>query len=341
MNRFLKNSSLLLFSSVILYSCTKQLENTPVNQCDDCQQTTYYYNGKNYTLSTTKEGTVHKDQNYEAFYEATKGREGLVEFAFGDDKVYFFDSEYDGYQYVEDNHDKLLGRKFKLSYRIEELRNEFKETYGDQIDYTNPEIKNEINTKIKGIFAEQHFTGELPQDLEAFLGIRQSQFSANRSCIFNLYEHSYQGGASLCVETAPTANMVTYGPYDCYTMASISDLGLENLNGGTSWNDQASSAYVNYVSGADAMAVGFYKHRYFLATSCNSKVYFMSPNNAPFSNNLYVTDMSAGGVFFDISPQEPYPAWWCGTMNDAVSSVKVLAVWSGCSTADMFDDMYN
>lgn len=341
MKQFLKNSSFLLLSSMVLYSCNKPMESTPVKQCVDCQQTTYYYNGKDYTLSTTKEGTMFQDQNYDAFYEATEGREGLVEFSFGDEKVYFFDTEYDGYQYVEDNHDKLLGRKFKLSYRIEELSNEIRAAYGDEIDYTNPAIKKEIDVKIKSIFAEQHFTGELPQDLEAFLGIQQSQFAADRSCIFNLYEHTYQNGASLCVETASTANVVTYGPYNCYTMASISDLGLETMSGGTSWNDQASSAYVNYVSGADAMAVGFYKHRYFLATSCNSTVYFMSPNNAPFSNNLYVTDMSAGGVFFQQSKDERHPAWWCGTMNDAISSVKVLAVWSGCSTADMFDDMYN
>jgi len=344
MKRRISIVSFLALILVIAYSCKKTpLETAKTAACEGCYEITAYYGGTDYILTMTADSTVFADANFEKFQAATSGNQAMIEFSMGGEldknRVYFFDNEYQGYEYVEEHVDKLLGRRFKFSHRIDQLRTLLEEKYGERIDYTDESIANYILGKIQEIYTEQHYTGDLPTDLEAFVGIEQSQFSAGRSDIMTIYEHYAKGGASLVVETSPAGSVVNYGPSNCYTMAAIADLGTATMSGGTSWNDQVSSANCEYVSGASGMAVGFYKHRHFLATSCNSKVYIMRPDNGPFATGLYWYDLSSGGSFYNSSPQG-HSAWWCGSLNDSMSSIKVKAVWSGCQNANEFDDMY-
>ncbi|WMX16331.1 hypothetical protein [Aureispira sp. CCB-E] len=278
---------------------------------------------------------VISDKNFEAFSSATLGREDLVGFKMpnhSNDHLFLFDSEFEGYDFLEKDFNALIGRKFKFSHRIDQLREDLTKKYGESINYQDKAIYDEILASIKAIYDELHYIGDLPRDLEAFVGIKAQQFHAGRSHVLIVYEHQGGNGASLQIETAATTNIWNYGPHDCYTMAALPDLGLETMSGSTSWNEQISSRNFQYVSGADAMGIGYYKHRYYLATGCNYIVEIISPNSGYQAPILMDFDFNWPGFLNGL---------FCGPIQDNISSISVKAIWQGCYTDDtQFDDLF-
>lgn len=336
--------SLIIF---FLGACSKkndettllQAENTDFNRgkTSDSKVVVCHYDGIEYTLTFAEDGqNVVADKAFEAFNNATLSKENLSAFKmpnYPTNHLFFFNSPFEGYDFLEKDFNALIGRKFKFSYRIDQLREKLIEKYGERINYKDQAIYSEIQESIKDIYKELHYTGDLPRDLEAFVGIKAEQFHAGRSHVLMVYEDLGGNGASLQVETASQTSIWNYGPYDCFTMAALPDLGLETMYGNTSWNDKISSRNFQYISGADAMGIGFYKHRYYLTTLCNHYEEIISPTSgyqAPLLDNLnFNWPGFLNGLF-------------CGSMEDNISSIKVKAIWEGCFTDDsQFDDLYS
>lgn len=337
----------LVFISLLLGACTKSIEETAFNKIDDVASNkentkgsktiSCHYEGKEYILTFSEDRqNVVSDENFEAFNNATSGKEGLAGFKmpnYSKNHVFLFNSVFEGYDFLEKDFDALIGRKFKFSYRIDQLREKLIAKHGESINYQNQAIYNEILASIKNIYEELHYTGDLPRDLEAFVGIKAEQFHGGRSHVLLVYEHQGGNGASLQVETAASTSITNYGPYNCYTMAALADLGLETMNGSTSWNEQISSRNFEYVSGADAMGIGYYKHRFHFTSGCNHYEEIISPNSGYQAPELIDFDFNWPGFLNGL---------FCGSIGDNISSIKVKAIWQGCYTdASQFSDLYS
>lgn len=336
----------LVFTSLFLGACTKKIDEATFNKVDDVvfnrekaknsKTTSCHYEGKEYVLTFTEDGqNVVSDENFKAFNNATSGKEGLVGFKMpnhSNNHLFLFDSEFEGYDFLEKDFDALIGRKFKFSHRIDQLREELIRKYGEPINYQDQAIYNEILASIKTIYKELHYTGDLPRNLEAFVGIKAQQFHAGRSHVLLVYEHRGGNGASLQVETASNTSIWNYGPDDCYTMAALPDLGLETMSGSTSWNDQISSRNFQYVSGAEAMGIGYYKHRYYFASGCNHIVEIISPKSGYQAPILKDFNYNWPGILNGL---------FCGSIEDNISSLSVKAIWEGCYNDDtQFSDLF-
>jgi len=82
----------------------------------------------------------------------------------------------------------------------------------------------------------------------------------------------------------------------------------------------------DWVQGASAVAFGFYKDVNTPRYSCGARV-FVEDNPLAFH----------GRTCFNMPDQNWNPNFTCGHMNDQISSLKVKAIWQGCS--QNYDDM--
>lgn len=335
--------SLLLLT--IVFSCSKK--EAELVRTEAVQETTarntpkpdvvYHYQGKAYPLyyeegSTTE---VIQDENALAL-EALSGTSNFVTFLLPDKPAghyYLFDSEFDGYDYMEKNdEDPLIGRRFKVSLRIDELRTRLLKKYGTDIDYSNSSIYADALEGVEAIYEELQINKDLPRDLEQFIGIKGGQLSHQRNPVLTVYEHDNYSGSELVVETAPNTVTWNYGDWNCFTMAANPDLSLEFQTNGNNWNDCISSKCSNYIIGADAMAVGYYKDKDYAVYSCGFAVQIIKKNNINASPGLCFSMLNSLWV----------RGHFCGHMNDQISSLRIKAIWDGCYSDDrVFNDLYN
>jgi len=328
--------SLLLLA--IVFSCSKKeaelatteaVETTARNT--PTPDVVYHYQGKTYPLyyqegSTTE---VVQDENALAL-EALSGRLGdFVTFKFSNqlgNHLYWFDTEFDGYDYMEKYGKKpIIGRRFKVGVRIDELRNELLNKYGENLDYTNPSVYADALEGVEAIYEELKISGDLPRDLEAYVGKKGGQLSINRTPVLKVYEHSNYTGSEMTVETALNTVIWTYGAHGCNTMAANPNLTLEFQPNGNNWNDCISAQCFNYVDGADAMAIGHYKDTDYAVYGCAVKIEtFDYTISSDWCYSMFNRDWNGG---------------FCSHMDNQISSIRIKAIWQGCPIN--FNDMQN
>ncbi len=335
-------------SLLLLVACSKEptvSTTTPVttnknNQAD----VVYYYKEQAYPLYLEEGSTEDfvEDENFVALQQAT-AQSPIVTFHYSDkplNHVYLFDSEFEGYDYME-KHDAnpLLGRKFKISLRIDELRERLMAQFGANLDFKNAAVAQAAQQGVAAIYEELHINLPLPNDLEAFIGITADAFARPKTGsgitsnpVLTVWEHDDAQGSEMYVEQAPNTVIWNYGPWNCFTMAANPDLTLEFQTNGNNWNDCISSKCLSYIQGADAMAEGYYKDSHFGVYACGYQVFTYRANGV----NYYPPCFNF----------RTYP-WhdklgWCGHINDQVSSIRIKAVWEGCYTDDsVFLDLSN
>ena len=177
------------------------------------------------------------------------------------------------------------------------------------------------------MYEELHIKGDIPRDLETFIGLKTNSFGSQRFSVMTVYEHNYGQGNSLVVENAATTVMWNYGPWNCYTMAALPNLAQEQMNSGYSWDDQISSVILKLVDGADAMGVGYYKDPYYATYGCGYNVHTYALGQTPsipYAINFGQYNF-IGGPF-------------CTHMDNHISSIRIKAIWQGCPVD--FDDLY-
>jgi hypothetical protein len=120
----------------------------------------YHYNGQAYPLYY-KDGSssdLVEDENTTALSELAENSGGFVTFTFpGKEKkhFYWFDSEFDGYDYMEKtDKNPIIGRRFKVSLRTNELRENLMAKYGGEVDYNNPVVYAEAKLGVEAIYIE-------------------------------------------------------------------------------------------------------------------------------------------------------------------------------------------
>jgi hypothetical protein len=316
---------LFLFAICIaVWACSKEeqlVKATTNSSGTKTPDVVYHYKGKEYPLYLIK-GSMNEfiqDENTKALDQIVGSVSGMGTFTFSDkpaNHFYLFDSEFDGYDYIEKNGKPLIGRKFKHAYRIDELRDRLWEKYGEDINYTNPAIYADALAGIEAIHAELKIDTDLPRDLEFYIGEKTTGQNGQRSPLMTLYENTNFGGSSLNVETASNTSTWTHGPYNCYRTTANPDLAQ------VSWNDRASSSITSFQSGADAVGYAYYK----------------DTNYARYFCGLYLSIIYSGGSGI---PDMTQTAWsnfplFCTTMNDQISSVRIKVIWQGC-TVDFSD----
>ena len=106
----------------------------------------YHYDGKAYPLYL-KEGSATEfieDENTRELDQLQTEQGGFITFSFShtpSHHYYWFKTEFDGYDFLENNsNNPLAARNLKVSHRIDELRFDLLETYGEVIDYSNEAI---------------------------------------------------------------------------------------------------------------------------------------------------------------------------------------------------------
>ncbi len=235
----------------------------------------YHYKGQTYGLFYQEGSTeaVIEDDNYYALQTATAQR-NIVTFTFNDKPshhFYLFDSEWEGYDYME-QHDAspFIGRKFKVSLRIDELRTALMAQFGEPLDFKNTAVATAAQQGVEALYEELHINTPFPSNLAAFLGIATEEFKRPKSPknlngppVLSVWEHSNAGGSVLYVEQGTHTYIINYGDYDCFTMASNPNLTIENKPINSDWNDCISSQCLSYIQGAEAMGVGYYKDTHF------------------------------------------------------------------------------
>lgn len=341
----MRHSILWSFFILISLSCSKEriiasqeqhanpiIKNTVPSDAD----VVYYYKEVAYPLHFQEGSTQDfiKDENYDALLTAAQNATGVFTYSDLPKKWYFlFDTEYDGYDYMEKNGHALIGRKFKLSYRIDQLREALISSYGLPLDFTNTNLIADARMGIEAIYQELHLNLPFPRDIAAFIGIEQSHFSSNsgrNNPVLTVWEHDTYRGQQLVVDQDPHTFIWTYGDYGCFTMAANPDLTIVNKPDGSNWNDCISSKCLSYISGADAIAEGYYKDINYGVYACGFAVqitYANQYNPVPACYNMRDQNWVRG---------------WCGHMNDQISSIRIKAVWQGCYTDDsVFNDLYN
>lgn len=292
----------------------------------------YHYQGKAYPLYYAEGSTteVVQDENALAL-DALSGTSSFVTFLLPDKPAghyYLFDSEFDGYDYIEKNEKPLIGRRFKVAHRIDELRESLLIKYGELLDYNNPTVYEDARLGVQVIYDELKIDKDFPRDLETFIGTDGGQLSPQRNSVLTVYADANYSGSELCVETAPNTVTWNYGDWDCFTMAANINLTLEFQPNGNNWNDCISSKCFNYVDGADAMSVGFYKDSDYAVYGCAYNVqFFYSTTANPIP-----------GWCYNMLDQPWVGGPYCGHMNDQISSIRIKAIWQGCPIE--FSDMY-
>jgi hypothetical protein len=332
-----------------IMACTKQQElnttqATLTTKTSEQADVVYHYKGQAYPLYY-KEGSVEafvEDENFVNLQTAT-AQSAIVTFTYGNDhnhNFYLFDNEMEGYDYLEKHGDNpLIGRKFKLSYRIDELRDNLQAQFGESLDFKNPTVAQAARQGVEAIYQELQMNVPFPSNLEAFIGIQTPNFSRQKTGsavssapVLTVWEHADAQGSELYVEQAPNTVIWNYGDWNCFTMAANPDLTLEFQPNGNNWNDCISSQCLSYIQGADAMGVGLYKDSHFGVYAVGYRVltYF---KNGPYPDPP---------CFNHTSEYWYQPNGWTGHMNDQVSSIRIKAIWQGCYTGyDDFKDLQN
>ncbi|MFK7799099.1 MAG: hypothetical protein AB8E82_16725 [Aureispira sp.] len=247
----------------------------------------YYYKEQFYPLYLEEGSTADfvQDENFVALQQVTASSP-VVTFHYSDQPlnyVYLFDSEFEGYDYME-KHDAnpLLGRKFKISLRIDELREGLIAQFGEALDFKNAAIAQAAQQGVAAIYDELHINLPLPSNLEAFIGTNSDNFvrpktgsGITSNPVLTVWEHDDAQGSEMYVEQAPNTVIWNYGAFDCFTMAANPDLTLEFQTNGNNWNDCISSKCLSYIQGADAMVEGYYKDSHFGVYDCGIRYLFI------------------------------------------------------------------
>lgn len=333
-------------SLLLLIACSKEqaVETTKTTAKSNPADVVYYYKEQAYPLHLEEGSTADfvQDENFVALQQAT-AQSPIVTFHYSDqplNHVYLFDSEFEGYDYMEKHHaNPLLGRKFKISLRIDELRERLIAQYGELLDFKDGAVVQAAEQGVAAIYEELHINLPLPNNLEAFIGISNDNFvrpktgsAISSNPVLTVWEHDDAQGSEMYVEQAPNTVIWNYGPWNCFTMAANPDLTLEFKPDGTNWNDCISSKCLSYIQGADAMAEGYYKDSHFGIYACSRMIYAYYSNGRgtglPLCANISAYPWQGGP--------------WCGHINDQISSIRIKAIWEGCYTGDdVFSDLKN
>ena len=321
---------LLLF---FLTSCTKERWADASESATTPLKTTlstdadvvYYYQGLAYPLYLQEGSTTDlvQDATYTALQQAT-GQRVLVSFHYAeypDHHVFLFDTDMEGYDYMEQHLHPQHGRQLKEAHHIDALREQLIATYGAPLDFDQPALRAAARLGIEAIRQALHIRSPFPRDLAAYIGVPQTSFSNGRHYeVLTVWEHSNTRGQSLNVENAPNTVIWDYGAFNCYTMAANPNLTLEFKPDGTNWNDCISSQCLSYVDGADAMIVAYYKDIDYGIYACGRQYFTYRPNSISYPRCLNMRDWVWKMGF----PQT------CGHMNDQISSIRIKAIWQGC-----------
>ncbi|MGH1335802.1 MAG: hypothetical protein ACRBFS_06710 [Aureispira sp.] len=282
----------------------------------------YHYQGEAYPLSF-KEGSTDDfvvDDNYLAVADWLEGAD-LVPIIFSNqpqNHIFYFDSEFEGHDYVERHFDALLGRKFKHALRIEELRDQLITTYGLPLNYRNPILYAAAHTGIEEMREELDITSPFPNDIASYIGVPEGSLSNARTPVFTVYDHDNQGGASLNIENGVHTDIWTYGTHNCFTMAAHPDLWTEPRGSGYTWSDCISSRCLQFPVGADGVVTGYYNHANFPKTGCAYLIHLINRRQGDtFATCFNFRDQPFGGQL-------------CGHMNDKLTSIRIKAAWQGC-----------
>lgn len=311
----------------IIFACSKeeQISNVATNTAhlrNNQADVVYFYKDKSYPLYF-KEGSTEefvKDENLEALNLITEGKP-LADFEFSyqpKNHHFLFDSEFEAYDYVEKNDYPLIGRKFKLAHRIDELRELLLNKYGEDLDFSNPSIYSESMQRIEEIYAELKIANDLPKRIEEFIGIKEENRNQRSGPLMQVFVDNNMQGDMLDLETAPNTVTWTHGAWGCYRTTANPDLTQEFQTNGNNWNDCISSFCCNYVDGARAVCYASYKDAHYAQYACSRQ-------------KLDVLIGEGIQEFCVPSLRNRVWAGLCGHMNDQVSSIRVKVVWQGCN----------
>ncbi|MGH1339370.1 MAG: hypothetical protein ACRBFS_24840, partial [Aureispira sp.] len=142
------------------------------------------------------------------------------------DKTYLFDTEMQGYQYIETHIDQSSGRQLQVGHATDFLRDQLIAKYGaPPIDYTNPIIRAEAQDGINAIYQQFNIVGKPSTDVAAFMGTLQNNNAKNtNNNSWQLWEHPIQNGEVFDIETAPNVWSWTHGEWNCNITYAAMDL---------------------------------------------------------------------------------------------------------------------
>lgn len=324
---------LYLFFALILVSCSKNetivdTTNTTIQsqktERSNQPDLVYHYNGQAFPVyyNNNDKSALREDENKRALDKIFAEGKGIVSFIFSnqpDNYNFLFDSEYEAYDYLEKNGEPLIGRKFKLAHRIDELREYLTIKYGNDIDYNSSPIYQDALDRIKDIYEELKIAEELPRSLEDFIGVRESNQTNQRNhYLLRVFEHDNMGGSELDIETATNTVTWTHGAWGCYRTTANPDLSQEFQPNGNNWDGCISSFCLKYVDGADAVCYGLYKDPLYAQYACSR-------------HRLVIREGEEIEEFCVRSLNDRVWHFACGHMNDQISSIRIKVAWHGCS----------
>ncbi|WP_052595648.1 hypothetical protein [Aureispira sp. CCB-QB1] len=309
----------------VTLACSKQESTNLTNNVPQARNSSadvvYYYKGKTYPLHFLEGNTGNfvEDENLEALELATKGKP-LTSFEFSyhpSNHHFLFDSEFEAYDYVEKNGYPLIGRKFKLAHRIDELRILLLNKYGERLDFNNPNIYTEALQHIKGIYTELKIANDLPKRIEDFIGKKEAHKNQRSGPLMQVFVHDNMQGNMLDIETAPNTVTWTHGAWGCYRTTANPDLSKEFQANGNNWDGCISSFCVNYVDGADGVCYALYKDTHYAQYACSR-------------HKMVIRE--GQGIQEACIPSLTNRVWMplCGHMNDQISSIRIKVAWQGC-----------
>ncbi len=327
------NYALLAMLMLCLHACSKEV-NTDIQTLETPEAeaverpaisaTTYIYKEKTYKVNIDKEGNPIETEESEALRELLSNQSDATSFSFGtntQETVYIFDSEMDGYKYIEEKQDKRLGRKLQVGHATDLLRDQLIAKYGSEdLDYSNPLIYEEARKGIEAIYTEFKIVGEVPRDVEHFMGkLETNNSETNRiSSIFRLWEHPNSQGEMFDLVNEPNVAAYTHGDWNCFRTYIARDLNLNFRQSGQSWNDCFSSACMSYQPGSDAAAFAFYRHPH-VNSYCDKRI--LTAKKTEWYNG---TTICMNNLFYELY------STFCGNMENNISSVRVKIIWQGC-----------
>lgn len=310
----------------IILACSKeeQVSNVAKNAAhsrNNQADVVYYYKEKSYPLYFQEGSTEEfvEDETLEAFNQITEGK-ALASFEFSyqpKNHLFLFDSEFEAYDYVEKNGYPLIGRKFKLAHRIDELRELLLNKYGERLDFNNPSIYAEAMQHIEEIYAELKIANDLPKRIEGFIGVKEENKNQRFGPLMQVFVHNNMQGNMLDIESAPNTVTWTHGAWGCYRTTANPDLSKEFQANGNNWDGCISSYCVNYVDGADGVCYALYKDSHYAQYACSRY-------------KLVITE--GMGITESCIPSLTNKVWapFCGHMNDQISSIRIKVAWQGC-----------
>lgn len=319
---------LLLFFTV---SCDKKEIEVDKSQIiveskKEASSIAYYYNNTEYIIELDNERNLIESDASATLKQLIDQNPNLSSFQFGAnmDKVFMFNSEMEGYKYVEENIDKALGRKFQVGHATNLLRDHLISKYGADIDYSNTTIYSEAKKGVEEIYSNFKIAGAIPRNLEDFMGkLERNDVSkaGNRSNgSFRLWEHINSQGEMFDIESEPNVWIWTHGNYNCFKTYAAADLNWNYRDSNESWNDCMSSVCFLYQPGSDGTAYGFYRHPHFNQSNC-----------AKYTIVFTAQDYGANGVVcVNNLANQNYVNIFCGNMENNLSSLRMQYVWQGC-----------